>query len=122
MRKFYGLLGFHGELTGKGDVTAAAKRDAESTYKTVDGLKFDDVEMFDMGDEILRRLRGMGPEIDRQGALDEVVKDVFSKALSKKMDAEDVRDAIVSGLGEYEDRFSARQPNGGKDGDGKDGE
>ena len=121
MRKFYGLLGFHGEITGKGDVTAAAKRDAESTYRTAEGLKFDDVEMFDMGEEILRRLHGMGPEIDRQGAVDEVVKDVFSKALSKKMKAEDVRDAIISGLGEYEDRFDARRQNGGKDGDGKDG-
>ena len=122
MRKFYGLLGFHGELTGRGDVTAAAKKDAESRYETADGLKFDDVEIFDMGDEILRRLRGMRPEIDRRGAVDEVVNEVFSTALSRKMDSEDVRDAIVSGLGEYEDRFSARQPNGGKDGDGKDGE
>jgi len=121
MRKFYGLLGFHGEITGKGDVTAAAKRDAESTYRTAEGLKFDDVEMFDMGEEILRRLHGMGPEIDRQGAVDEVVKDVFSKTLSQKMKAEDVRDAIISGLGEYEDRFDARRQNGGKDGDGKDG-
>ncbi|MBQ6915883.1 MAG: hypothetical protein IJQ65_09180, partial [Kiritimatiellae bacterium] len=124
MRQFYGLLGFHGELSGKGDVTAAAKRDAESTYKTSDGLKFDDVEMFEMGDEILRRLRGMGPAIDRQGAVDEVVNDVFSKALSRKMDAEDVRDAIISGLGEYEDNFAARmnERRNGNDGKREDGE
>ncbi|MBR2838094.1 MAG: hypothetical protein IKE55_04905 [Kiritimatiellae bacterium] len=124
MRKFYGLLGFHGELTGKGDVTVVAKRDAESTYKTTDGLEFDDVEMFEMGDEILRRLRSMGPEINRQGAVDEVVNDVFSKALSRKMDAEDVRDAIISGLGEYEDNFAARtnERRNGNDGKREDGE
>lgn len=106
MRKFYQAFGFSTELDKGGEPTATARRDArkdsENYYAPLeeDGVKLESrktrvkaADLLTYGDTLLRTLRALGPDINREGVVEREIARLKTGWLKGELDKN--RDATV---------------------------
>ena len=106
MRKFYQAFGFSTELDKGGEPTATARRDArkdsENYYAPLeeDGVKLESrktrvkaADLLTYGDTLLRTLRALGPDMNREGVVEREIARLKTGWLKGELDKN--RDATV---------------------------
>jgi len=106
MRKFYQAFGFSADIDKGGEPTAtarkAAKKDSESYYAPLeeDGKKVESrktrikaADLLAYGDTLLRTLRALGPDMNREGVVDREIARLKTGWIKGELDKN--RDATV---------------------------
>ena len=76
MRKFYRAFGYAGEFTQTGEIPAAVQKKDDTTYyapqedATQERQKIKAKDLFAYGGTLLRTLRALGPDMNREGVVD----------------------------------------------------
>lgn len=81
MRKLYRAFGYTGEVDRKGEVPASVRKKDSTTYYAPqpdgadegDRQKVKAAELFSFGDSLLKTLRTLGPDMDREGVVDKEI-------------------------------------------------
>ena len=125
MRKFYQAFGFSTELDKGGEPTATARKDAkkdsEDYYAPLeeDGVKLESrktrikaTDLLTYGDTLLRTLRALGPDMDREGVVEREIARLKTGWMKGELDKN--RDATVRSVidmqRETRTRWEAAQP------------
>ena len=106
MRKFYRAFGFSAELDNGGEPTATArkeaKKDSENYYAPLeeDGVRLESrktrvkaADLLAYGDTLLRTLRALGPDMNREGVVDREIARLKTGWIKGELDKN--RDATV---------------------------
>lgn len=122
MRRFYQAFGYQGELSAQGEVTAAERKSNAGTdyYAPREAgdrhsdnyFRIPADELFRYGDSLLRTLRALGPDMNREGVVEKEIarmkKDWCKGQFDKNREAS-VR-SVMDMQRETRARWEAAQP------------
>lgn len=121
MRKFYQAFGFKGDLSEKGEVPASVRKSDTTDYYAPrkEGDRHSDnyfripaADLFQYGDTLLRTLRALGPDMNREGVVEREISRLKTDWKKREYDAN--RAATVKSVmdmqREARARFETAQP------------
>lgn len=130
MRKFYQAFGYKGEVNARGEIPASDRKSDTSDYAaprtpgdrhSENYFRIPAAELFVYGDTLLRTLRALGPDINREGVVEKEIARLKTDWGKRQYDKN--RDATVRSVMDMQREARARwemaRPADGRPQDGK---